>query len=854
MSAEDTKLSNLTAIDAVSAADLLYIVDDPSGTPTSKKATAQQLWTFKTATCRLLDTADTYYLTVKPNEALSGNRTLSIVVGDADRTVTLGSHFTTTATGTRTLTVALGAGDRTITLAGALTTAGDLITAGAYSLTLTTTNTTSVTLPTTGTLATLAGTEELTNKTLVTPVLGVATATSINKVAFTAPATGSTLTIADGKTLTCNNTLTFTGTDSSSVAFGTGGTVAYAGTNNAFTGANTFVNATGQTFRPAATQDAIILLGRAGGTGSYAVTLGTGTLSDNRAINFPNAAGTVALTADKLSAFAATTSAELAGVISDETGSGALVFGTSPTFTTQLTTPKIAAAGELELAPASGSAVKVSAGGAGYLTVVNTGAVAKVMANGVVGGGTDCAMFQLYRYGGDYNWNIRQTTSENLVISSGTFGASMTDVLALDHTEANVGLGAVSWGASATYNLALGGGSTTPVLGAAAADLVSLAAVDKAAGDRRLYLQAEAGDVMVLGNNTIYGSTAANGDLTIDATSHATKATSYLTLQSSGGNVGIGTAPTGGLLHLYQSSGDLNVYVKSNNSGTYIKLFGHAQYVSLNGHLSSDDSRVWCVGTDGASILSLKSVTDIPIVLSSNSVEILRLTSSGNVSLASASVGASATYNLVLGGGATTPVLGAATADLVSLAAVDKAAGDRRLYIQSEAGSAISLGNDRLNFAAATAYVSLASVDRLSLGASGLSVLHATSGAKVTLEVVSEDITIAAGTQTKDSTANLLPANSTILDVSYRLKTDGGAIATIDVGSTTNADCYVDDGTCASAGDAGQFTVDGGDATYTGPHANAAAGKIRITTDVNSTGDSVVTVSVAYLQHGAATA
>lgn len=52
-----------------------------------------------------------------------------------------------------------------------------------------------------------------TSPTLVTPVLGVASATSINKVAFTAPATGSTLTIADGKTLTASNTLTFTGTD-----------------------------------------------------------------------------------------------------------------------------------------------------------------------------------------------------------------------------------------------------------------------------------------------------------------------------------------------------------------------------------------------------------------------------------------------------------------------------------------------------------------------------------------------------------------------------------------------------------------------------------------------------------------
>jgi hypothetical protein len=128
--------------------------------------------------------------------------------------------------------------------------------------------------------------------TLVTPVLGVATATSINKVALTAPATSATLTIADGKTLTASvtmtlqggdaavlsiaaaktatisNTLTFTGTDASSVAFGTGGTVAYQG----------------------------------------------GTLAQ----------------------FASTTSLELKTLISDETGSGALVFATSPTLVTPL--------------------------------------------------------------------------------------------------------------------------------------------------------------------------------------------------------------------------------------------------------------------------------------------------------------------------------------------------------------------------------------------------------------------------------------------------------------------------------------------------------------------------------------
>ena len=84
-----------------------------------------------------------------------------------------------------------------------------------------------------------------TSPSLVNPTLGTALATTINKVTITAPATGSTITITDGKTLAVTNTLTFTGTDASSVAFGAGGTVAYTATNvgsfNGATGAVTGV-------------------------------------------------------------------------------------------------------------------------------------------------------------------------------------------------------------------------------------------------------------------------------------------------------------------------------------------------------------------------------------------------------------------------------------------------------------------------------------------------------------------------------------------------------------------------------------------------------------------------------------
>ncbi len=74
-------------------------------------------------------------------------------------------------------------------------------------------------------------------------------------------------------------------------------------------------------------------------SGNFALTLTT-TATTNATLP----SGTVTLaTTGNLSQFAATTSVQLAGVISDETGSGALVFGTSPTIATPDITFKNAA-------------------------------------------------------------------------------------------------------------------------------------------------------------------------------------------------------------------------------------------------------------------------------------------------------------------------------------------------------------------------------------------------------------------------------------------------------------------------------------------------------------------------------
>jgi hypothetical protein len=174
-------------------------------------------------------------------------------------TITTGSWNATTISGAYGGTGVANTG-KTITLGGNLTTSG------AYSTTITSTGNTTVTLPTTGTLVGSTDTGTVTNTmlagsiadtklnqittaskvsntaltgtlltlgstalganatvssvsglTLVSPVLGTASATSINKVTLTAPANGSTLTIADGKTLTVNKNITLTGTDGSTI-------------------------------------------------------------------------------------------------------------------------------------------------------------------------------------------------------------------------------------------------------------------------------------------------------------------------------------------------------------------------------------------------------------------------------------------------------------------------------------------------------------------------------------------------------------------------------------------------------------------------------------------------------------
>ena len=313
------------------------------------------------------------------NQFFTGSTTQTVKL-PSTATLTVGQEFFITNLSTGALTIQDSA-------AGAITT----VPAGASAV-FTVASTGAQTWVTTfDGAATVTGSGALvlgTSPTLTTPTIGIATATSINKVAITAPATSATLTIADGKTLTASNTLTFTGTDSSSVAFGGGGTVLYNGGALGTPSSATLTNATGlpistgvsglatgiATFlaTPSSANLASAItdetgsstlvfsnsptlttptLGVASATSINKVTItapatgSTLTIADGKTLTASNTltftgtdsssvafgtGGTVAYTSNTLAVFAATTSSQLAGVISDETGSGALVFGTSP--------------------------------------------------------------------------------------------------------------------------------------------------------------------------------------------------------------------------------------------------------------------------------------------------------------------------------------------------------------------------------------------------------------------------------------------------------------------------------------------------------------------------------------------
>lgn len=128
----------------------------------------------------------------------------------------------------------------------------------------------------------------------------------------------------------------------------------------------------------------IITWGNTSGTPAVTAVLPIGITTSTGAVS----CSTCAITSNPLSQFATTTSAQLAGVISDETGSGSLVFATSPT----LITPNIGSAtatniNGLVIGPTSSSTLAFTTGKS--LSVVNTLFLLGVDGSNITFQGTD---------------------------------------------------------------------------------------------------------------------------------------------------------------------------------------------------------------------------------------------------------------------------------------------------------------------------------------------------------------------------------------------------------------------------------------------------------------------------------
>jgi hypothetical protein len=141
----------------------------------------------------------------------------SIPFSDSAGTLTLQNIDALDATTESTIEAAIDTLANLTSVQGqTLTLAGAFITSGANSLTLTTTGATNVTLPTTGTLATLAGAETFSNKTLTAPKFA--------DLGFIADANGNELIILDTVTSAVNEvTLANAATAGSPTLTATGG-------------------------------------------------------------------------------------------------------------------------------------------------------------------------------------------------------------------------------------------------------------------------------------------------------------------------------------------------------------------------------------------------------------------------------------------------------------------------------------------------------------------------------------------------------------------------------------------------------------------------------------------------------
>ena len=253
-------------------------------------------------------------------------------------------------TGT-TITVDSGGTPKVITPGGAITTAGDFITSGAYSQTLIASATTSLTLPpgTGDVLVARTSTDTLTNKTLTSPNINeaVALTTTATKLNYLTSATGTTGTASTKLVFSTSPTLITPALGTPSALVGTNIT----GTAASFTAGSVTTNAnlTGDVTSIGNTTSYAGTLGVSlGGTGQTSATAGADALlpmTTGGDLMYGGLSGTVTRLANGS-----------AGEVLTSGGTTA-----APTWTATLTNP-MDSDGDLIVGGSSGAAIKLAAG------------------------------------------------------------------------------------------------------------------------------------------------------------------------------------------------------------------------------------------------------------------------------------------------------------------------------------------------------------------------------------------------------------------------------------------------------------------------------------------------------------
>ena len=300
--------------------------------------------TLPAVTGTVITTGDTGTVT---NAMLAGSIANSKLANSAitlgSSTLTLGSTTTTVAGLTLTLPTIGGTG---AAFSGSVSGTTTVVASSAA-------GTTTITLPaTTGTVVTTGDSGTVTNTMLAGSIANAKLANSSVTIGSTSVSLGSTVSTFAGVTLTSANLTT--------PAVGSAG-LTIAGSSSGTTTLVTSAAASGTVTVPAGTSTLItsadsgtvtntMLAGSIANAklanasfyiGSTSISLGqgTGTITTLPGVTSVNGTTipsgvTLTKTSDNLSVFAATTSSQLAGVISDETGSGALVFANTPTLVT----------------------------------------------------------------------------------------------------------------------------------------------------------------------------------------------------------------------------------------------------------------------------------------------------------------------------------------------------------------------------------------------------------------------------------------------------------------------------------------------------------------------------------------